>query len=79
MKKTTEEWFKEIPLQIRLKATENTRRNWGKGYFKRALNFKCDNLFFAIYSSFPFRNTKEGSLFWLNIINKYCNDSTGND
>lgn len=67
---TVEQHFKKLPLQIRLKAMENTRLQT-KCSFKKKLSIEVENLWQALQGSFVFSATREGFEFWFNVIIKY--------
>jgi hypothetical protein len=69
--KTVREHLKTLPLQIRLKAMENLRKQTYKGGFHSQLNYKSINLYAALSSSFVFSETREGHKFWIEISVNY--------
>jgi hypothetical protein len=70
--KTLEEHIKVLPLQIRLKLLENTRKNvlYPLG-LKKARNEKSSNLHSCIYGAFILNSSREGTAFWYSVIDKY--------
>jgi hypothetical protein len=67
--KTLREWLKLLPLQKRLQAIENIRRDNIPNLIYH-LNFKyCKSSTLA--GSFVFSKTRQGHDYWQNINNKY--------
>jgi hypothetical protein len=68
-KQAVRQWLKLLPLQKRLQAIENTRRdnNLNLFYDLDYIGFKRTTL----TGSFVFEKTKQGHNYWQNINNKY--------
>ena len=66
---TRREQLQKLPLQKRLQAIENTRRNCLIVSFRERLDFEADGL--ALASLFVFANTKQGHDYWIDVNRKY--------
>lgn len=70
--KTRREWFKRLPLQVRLNAIEQVRReSCSDSSFQKRMRFEFDSFSDCLISSFKFIKTKQSNIYWLNILNKY--------
>jgi hypothetical protein len=63
------EWLKLLPLQKRLQAIENIRRDSG---FNLTYNLHfCQDKTSTLTGSFIFEKTRQGHSYWQNINDKY--------
>jgi hypothetical protein len=68
-RKTVREWLNLLPLQKRLQAIENIRRD--KPF---ELNYCLDSIeckYITLIGGFVFEKTRQGYNYWQNINNKY--------
>ena len=70
--KTRREWFKRLPLQVRLNAIENVRLESTIFFtLNQRIDYKHDNFKDSLFSAFDFSETKQGGNYWCNIAEKY--------
>jgi general stress protein 26 len=68
-KQTLREWLKLLPLQKRLQAIENVRRDNDLNLY-----YYLDNIgskYIVLSGSFVFEKTRQGHNYWETINNKY--------
>lgn len=79
--KTRREWFKELPLQKRLQATENVRRERGRRGskdFNFVMNTIKQTFHNCLYASFTFNRTKQGLDYWYRIARDHTSENPEN-
>lgn len=67
-KKTTREWFQDLPVEIRDAAIRNTRKSENADFLLD--EFLDDSLAAALIGAFPWDKTEEGFDFWSNIYSE---------
>jgi len=66
---TRKQHLQKLPLQKRLQAMENIRKDCLFASFQEKLNYENKN--FALMSVFVFMNTRQGHDYWIAIDRKY--------
>jgi len=68
---TRKEHLQKLPLQKRLQAMDNIRKNGSLATFEANINQPCSNVKFFLAGCFIFQNTRQGRYYWWNIQQKY--------
>jgi hypothetical protein len=63
--KTAKQWLQDLPLQKRLQAMENVRRD--SYQFQGSLNMKTMSLYSALSGLFTWADSRQGHAYWSEI------------
>lgn len=68
---TRKEHLQKLPLQKRLQAMENIRKNGSLAGFEANVNHATSNIKHFLSGCFVFEHTRQGHEYWWNIQEKY--------